>query len=246
MGQSIIAVAKADGNVQVCGAVEYNGSPALGTGTPAIIPVSEIEKVLPETDVLVDFTNPESALKNLEAAKKYGKPAVIGPTGFTAEQKEKAAEFAKSIPVVMSPNMSVGVNILFKITQEVAKIIPDYDMEIVELHHNKKKDAPSGTAAKLADILAQSRGKNIGEVGVYGREGIIGERKKEEIGVMAVRAGDIVGDHTVYFAEHGERLELTHRAHSRETLAAGAVRAAKWIAGKKPGLYDMQDVLGLK
>jgi len=246
MGQSILVVAKSDENVQVCGAVEYDGSPMLGTGIPAIISASEIEAVMPQTDVLIDFTNPDSALKNLETAKKYGKPAVIGTTGLIAEQKAKVAEFAKSIPVVMSPNMSVGVNILFKITKEVAKIIPDYDMEIVELHHNKKKDSPSGTAAKLAEVLAQSMGKNIDEVGVYGRKTMLGERRKEEIGIMSVRAGDILGEHTVYFAGPGERLELTHRVHSRDTLAAGAVRAAKWLVGKQPGLYDMQDVLGLK
>lgn len=246
MGQCILELAKTDEAVQVCGAVEYDASPALGSGTPAIISAASIEEVLPETEVLIDFTNPDSALKNLEVAKKHKIPVVLGTTGFISEQKEKIAEAAKEIPVVFSPNMSVGVNILFKLVREVATLIPDYDIELLELHHNKKKDAPSGTAAKLADIIATAIGKNINEVGVYGRKAIMGERKKDEIGIMSIRGGDIVGEHTVYFAGTGERLELTHRAQSRSTLGAGAIRAAKWVVGKEPGLYDMQDVLGLK
>lgn len=246
MGQCILELAKIDEAVQVCSAIEYDGSSAIGSGTPAIIPVSSIEEALPGTDVLIDFTNPDSALKNLEFAKKHKIPVVLGTTGFIAEQKEKIAEAAKEIPLVFSPNMSVGVNILFKLVKEVATLIPDYDIEIIELHHNKKKDAPSGTAAQLADIAATAIGKNINEVGVYGRKTVMGERKKDEIGIMSMRGGDIVGEHTVYFAGIGERLELTHRAQSRNTLGAGAIRAAKWLMGKEPGLYDMQDVLGLK
>ncbi|AKL98134.1 4-hydroxy-tetrahydrodipicolinate reductase [Endomicrobium proavitum] len=246
MGQAILSVAKADENVQVVGAFEYDGSSAIGSGTPRVAPISDLEKVLPQADALIDFTSPDSALKNLKAAKKYKIPVVIGTTGFIDEQKNEIAEIAKSIPVVMSPNMSIGVNLLFKLVDEVAKKIPDYDIEIVELHHNKKKDAPSGTAAKLAEVAAKGIGKKIESVGVYGRHGIIGTRNQDEIGVMSVRAGDIVGDHTVYFAGPGERIELTHRAHSRDTFAAGAVRAAKWLKGKQPGLYDMQDVLELK
>ncbi|MCL1972959.1 MAG: 4-hydroxy-tetrahydrodipicolinate reductase [Endomicrobia bacterium] len=246
MGQSILDIAKVDETVQVCGAVEYESSPAIGMGNPAIVPASKIEEVLPTTEVLIDFTNPATALKNLEIAKKYKIPVVIGTTGFISEQKEKIAEAAKEIPVMLSPNMSVGVNILFKLVEEVTKLIPDYDIEIVELHHNKKKDSPSGTAAKLAEIAASAVGKNINDVGVYGRKTIMGDRKKDEIGVLSVRGGDIVGEHTVYFAGTGERIEITHRAQSRDTFGAGAVRAAKWIIGKEPGLYDMQDVLGLK
>jgi 4-hydroxy-tetrahydrodipicolinate reductase len=246
MGQCIMELAKTDEAVQVCGAVEYDASPAIGTGIPAIIQASSIEEVLPSTEVLIDFTNPDSALKNLEIAKKHKIPVVIGTTGFIAEQKEKIAEAAKQIPVVFSPNMSVGVNILFKLVKEVASLIPDYDIELLELHHNKKKDAPSGTAAKLADIVAAAIGKNINDVATYGRKSIMGERAKDEIGIMSVRGGDIVGEHTVYFAGIGERLELTHRAQSRNTLGAGAIRAAKWLVGKEPGLYDMHDVLGLK
>jgi len=243
MGRAIIGIAKADGNIEVSGAFEFDGNSAIGTGTPKILPVKDLGKELPKSDVLIDFTNPESTLSNLETAAKHKIPVVIGTTGFTQEQKNKIAETAKIIPVVLSPNMSVGVNLLFKLVEETARKISDYDIEIVELHHNKKKDAPSGTAAKLAECAAKGIGKNIGEIGVYGRQGIIGERKKDEIGVMSVRAGDIVGEHTVYFAGPGERIELTHRAHSRDTFAAGAVRAAKWLIGKPAGLYSMQDVL---
>jgi 4-hydroxy-tetrahydrodipicolinate reductase len=201
---------------------------------------------LHDTDVLIDFTNPDSALKNIEAAKKYNVPVVIGTTGFIDEQKEKITEISKVVPIVMSPNMSVGVNLLFKLVKEAANKIPDYDIEIVELHHNKKQDSPSGTAAKLAEIAAAAIGQNISEAGVYGRRSVHAVRRKDEIGIMSVRGGDIVGEHTVYFVGPGERIELTHRAQSRDTFAAGAVRAAKWLVDKKPGLYDMQDVLGLK
>ncbi|MCL2485322.1 MAG: 4-hydroxy-tetrahydrodipicolinate reductase [Endomicrobia bacterium] len=246
MGQAILRIAKSDENIKIAGAVEYDESPALGTGVPVITKASEIEKILQKTDVIIDFTNPESTLKNLEFAKKHNVAVVIGTTGFSQEQKDKIAEVSKFIPVVFSPNMSIGVNVLFKLVEEAAKKMKGYDIEIVELHHNKKKDAPSGTAVKLADVAAEAVGKNMKDVGIYGREGIIGERTKEEIGVMSVRGGDIVGEHTVYYIGMGERLELTHRAQSRDTFAAGSVRAAKWLAGKKPGLYDMQDVLELK
>ncbi|MCA6072391.1 MAG: 4-hydroxy-tetrahydrodipicolinate reductase [Endomicrobium sp.] len=246
MGQAIIAVAKADPDIQIAGTLEYDGNEVIGTGDPIIASVKDLEKFLTETDVVIDFTNPESALKNLETAKKYNVPFVIGTTGFTQEQKKIISEIAKNVPVVFSPNMSVGVNILFKLVEEVAKKVPDYDIEIVELHHNKKKDSPSGTAAKLAEVAASALGENINNVGVYGRHSSNEAREKGEIGVLSVRAGDIIGDHTVYFAGLGERIELTHRAHSRDTFAAGAVRAAKWAVGQKPGLYDMSNVLSLK
>jgi 4-hydroxy-tetrahydrodipicolinate reductase len=246
MGQATLAVAKSDENVKIAGALEYDGSRAIGTGDPVVSSVGDLEKFLSETDALIDFTNPESTLRNLEAAGKYKVSVVIGTTGFNEEQRKKIVKISKSIPVVFSPNMSVGVNILFKLVESVAKKIPDYDIEIVELHHNKKKDSPSGTAAKLAEIAAASIGKNISDAGVYGRHSANAVRKEDEIGLHSIRAGDIVGDHTVYFAGPGERIELTHRAHSRDTFAAGAVRAAKWAAGRSPGLYDMTDVLSLK
>ncbi|MDR3092670.1 MAG: 4-hydroxy-tetrahydrodipicolinate reductase [Endomicrobium sp.] len=246
MGQAILAIAKSGEDVEVVGALEHEGSKAIGTGEPIISSVNNLEKFLSETDALIDFTNTDSALKNLDIAKRCKTPVVIGTTGFNEEQKKRVAEISKSIPIVFSPNMSVGVNILFKLVEAVAKKIPDYDIEIVEVHHNKKKDSPSGTAAKLAEVAASSIGRDINDAGVYGRHSTDALRKKDEIGVHSVRAGDIVGDHTVYFAGPGERIELTHRAHSRDTFAAGAVRAAKWVAGRKTGLYDMTDVLSLK
>jgi 4-hydroxy-tetrahydrodipicolinate reductase len=247
MGQAIVSVVKTEFDVQIAGALEYDGNKAIGAGDPIIFPVSSLEKFLTESDVVIDFTNPESTLKNLEAAKKYDVPVVVGTTGFTEKQREKISEISKNIPIVFSPNMSVGVNILFKLVEAVAKKIPDYDIEIVELHHNKKKDSPSGTAVKLAEVAASSIDKNINDVVVYGRHFSDLARKKEEIGILSVRAGDIVGEHTVYFAGSGERIELTHRAHSRDTFATGAVRAAKWlVSSQNPGLYDMFDVLNLK
>jgi len=155
-------------------------------------------------------------------------------------------EKARTIPILMAPNMSLGVNLLFRLVEDVARVLKGYDVEIIEAHHNLKKDAPSGTAAKLAENIAQTLNLDFKEVGVYGRKGIIGPRKSEEIGLHAVRAGDIVGDHTVIFGGTGERLELTHRAHSRDCFARGAVEAAKWIVRQAPGFYDMQDFLGLK
>ncbi|MDR3306478.1 MAG: 4-hydroxy-tetrahydrodipicolinate reductase [Endomicrobium sp.] len=246
MGRAIIAIAKEDSEIQISGALEYEGSKAIGAGSPIISSDNDLENILKNADALIDFTNPESALKNLELAVKQKVPIVIGTTGFSEEQKKKISEAARVIPIVFSPNMSVGVNVLFKLVEEAAKKMSDYDIEIVELHHNKKKDSPSGTAAKLAEVAASSVGRDINEVGVYGRRCAVSARKKDEIGVLSVRAGDIVGDHTVYFAGPGERIELTHRAHSRDTFAAGAVRAAKWVVGKKPQLYDMSDVLSLK
>jgi 4-hydroxy-tetrahydrodipicolinate reductase len=190
---------------------------------------------------------PEASLEHIRTCAELGKAAVIGSTGFSPDQLSKLAKEVQKIPCVLSPNMSIGVNLCFKILAEVAKTIgEDYDMEIVEAHHRMKKDAPSGTAMKMAQVIAQAVNRNLDEVGVYARKGMIGERSKKEIGIQTLRAGDIVGEHTVMFAGKGERIEITHRAHSRDTFAAGAVRAAKWVVGQKPGLYDMQDVLGLK
>jgi 4-hydroxy-tetrahydrodipicolinate reductase len=246
MGQTIFSLAKNDKDIEISGAFECDKNSQIYTENSSILPACQLEKALVLTEVIIDFTNPESSLKTIDLAEKSNVAIILGTTGFTEKQHEIITKAAKSIPVLLSPNMSVGVNILFKLIQEAVKIIPHYDIEIVELHHNKKKDAPSGTALKLAEIAAKSIGKNINEVGIYGRKGITGERAEAEIGVMSVRAGDIVGDHTVYLAGPGERIELTHRAHSRDAFAAGAIRAAKWIAKKPAGLYDMSDVLALK
>ncbi|MDR0723908.1 MAG: 4-hydroxy-tetrahydrodipicolinate reductase [Endomicrobium sp.] len=246
MGQTIVNLIKEDSSLEVLAALEHEGSKAIGTGDPVISSVSNLEKFLDKADVIIDFTNPESSLSTLIFASKYNVPIVIGTTGFTIEQKQKIKKISEKVPVVLSPNMSVGVNILFKLVKEAAEKMADFDVEILELHHNKKKDAPSGTAAKLAEIAASARGKNIEDVAVYGRHGVAFARTKDEIGVLSVRAGDIVGDHTVYFAGQGERIELTHRASSRDTFAAGALRAAKWVVKQNSGLYDMADVLDIK
>ena len=172
---------------------------------------------------------------------------VIGATGFTREQLDEAAELVRKVPCVISPNMSIGVNILFKMVAEAARLLGDgYDVEIVEAHHRFKKDAPSGTAIKLAQLVAQALDRDLGHVGVYARHGMTGERTGSEIGIQTIRGGDIVGDHTVIFASLGERIELVHRAHSRDNFARGAIRAAKWVLDQPGGIYDMSDVLGIK
>jgi 4-hydroxy-tetrahydrodipicolinate reductase len=187
------------------------------------------------------------SLKNLEVCGLNGKAMVIGSTGFTPENVALARELARSVPVVLAPNMSVGVNILFKLLSDVAKVLgDDYDVEIIEAHHRMKKDSPSGTAIRMGEIVAGALGRDYKQVANYHREGIVGERSRQEIGMQTIRGGDIVGDHTVYFIGMGERIEITHRAHTRDMFSHGAVRAAKWVVKQKPGLYDMQDVLGLR
>ena len=197
--------------------------------------------------MLIDFTSPEATLEHVRACADHHRPIVVGTTGFSKEEVEEVRKYTDKISCVLAPNMSIGVNLSFKILAEVAQALgDDYDVEIVEAHHRMKKDAPSGTAMKMAQVLSTALNRNLDEVGVFARKGIIGERSRKEIGVQTVRAGDIVGEHTVYFAGKGERIEITHRAHSRDTFAAGAVRAALWVSAKKSGMYDMQDVLGLK
>ena len=241
MGTRLIALAGQDQRFSVAGAVDREAQTA-----GAVSIVTDMSSVISSGDVVIDFTTAEATMEHLAVCRKAGKALVIGSTGITEQQRAVLKEASRDIPIVFSPNMSLGVNLLFRLVQEVARAIPGYDVEIVELHHNQKKDAPSGTAVKLAENIAEALNRDMDKIGVYGREGIVGPRTKEEIGVMAVRGGDIVGDHTVYFIGTGERIELTHRAHSRDTFAAGALTAAHWVAGKTPGLYDMQDVLGLK
>ena len=251
MGNAILRLASTDDKLEIAGAVESAGNPSVGSGVsfPGADPVkitSDFGVSLKDSDVVIDFTSVAASLEHLAAAEKSKKPIVIGTTGFKPAEIELIKKASSKIPVVFSPNMSVGVNVLFQLVKETAKAVPGYDVEIVELHHNQKKDAPSGTAAKLAQIIADTLKRNLAKVGIYGRQGITGARTKDEIGIMSVRAGDIVGEHTVYFAGPGERIELTHVAHSRDTLASGALVAAKWLVNQKPGLYDMQDVLNLK
>lgn len=255
MGQRIIACIHDTEGAVLAGATERAGSPAIGrdageiaaVGANGVTIVDSLEKALADADVLIDFTSAEASLLHLKTVASLGKAIVIGSTGFTASQMEEVKTLVKNTPCVLAPNMSVGVNVLLKALDLVARTLGDgYDVEIVEAHHRLKKDAPSGTAMKIAQVLASSLDRDLDEVAVYERKGLIGERAPKEIGIQTIRGGDIVGDHTVYFATMGERLEFTHRASSRDTFARGAIRAAQWVGTRKPGLYDMQDVLGLK
>ena len=225
MGQAIIALAKSEG-VEVVARIDLGDQLAFAGA-----------------DVAIDFSHAGAAASICAVAIKSKTPLVIGTTGHSAKQRDDIVAASKQIPVVLASNFSVGVNALFALTENAAKILgDDFDLEIVEAHHRMKKDAPSGTAKTLAEILQLARQTRILR---HGREGIVGERGKSEIGIHSVRGGDVVGDHTVIFAGQGERLELTHRASSRETFARGAIRAARWVIGKSPGLYDMRDMLGL-
>ena len=254
MGQRIIVAAKEAG-CELSGALERPGHDCLGQdaglvagcGPLGVMISDDLNAVVAGCDVLIDFTTPKVSLKNLEVCGLKRKAIVIGSTGFTLEERTLAAELAKDIPAVLAPNMSVGVNVCFKVLKDVAKTLGnDFDVEIVELHHNKKKDSPSGTAVRMGEVVAEALGRDYSKVANYHREGICGERTREEIGMQTVRGGDIVGEHTVYFIGMGERIEISHRAMTRDMFSRGSVRAAQWVAGKAPGLYDMQDVLGLR
>lgn len=195
--------------------------------------------------VVIDFTAPDSTMNTARLAATHGNPMVIGTTGLTDADKHELHDLAQRIPLLLSPNMSVGINVLLEVLPELTRLLGSaYDVELTEIHHNRKKDAPSGTAMRLAEALAEARGWNLDDVGRYGREGMAGERPQAEIGVHAVRGGDVVGVHTVYYMGPGERIEITHHAHSRENFANGALRAARWLVRQKPGrLYSMRDVL---
>ncbi len=252
MGRRIARMVIEQEDMELAGAVEMNNHPSLGKdmgeilgqGKVGTLLQDDLKKVIDKGEVIIDFTYPESTMAHLKLAGEHHKAMVIGTTGFSEEQLSEVKDLAKDIPCVLSPNMSVGVNLLFKIAGEVAEILgEDYDMEIIEAHHRHKKDAPSGTAKKLGEILAAARGQNPEEVTVYGRRGMTGERPKEAIGIHAVRGGEIIGDHSVIFAGPAERIELIHRAQSRDSFALGAIRAARFAANASQGLYSMQDVL---
>jgi 4-hydroxy-tetrahydrodipicolinate reductase len=249
MGSTIAKLVCDQEDMELVGAIEQSGHELIGKKiTKMEIPlVDNLEDVIERGEVLIEFTNPKTTIEHLEIAASNNKTIVIGTTGLEATQVARIEEVANSIPIVFAPNMSVGVNLLFKLVGDIAKILGnDYDIEIIEAHHHHKKDSPSGTALKLGRIIAESLNRDFNQVAVYGRQGQIGERKKEEIGIFAVRAGDVVGEHTIIFGTEGERIELTHRAHSRLTFAAGAIKAARFVAKAPPGLYDMQDVLKIK
>ncbi|MGO8699111.1 MAG: 4-hydroxy-tetrahydrodipicolinate reductase [Limisphaerales bacterium] len=232
MGQALLRCAQRTPGLTVSGQVD------LG---------EDLGGVLAGGDVVIDFTFHESTVPFARLCAEQNKPMVIGTTGHTEAERRELRSLSARIPMVWSSNFSTGVNVLFWLTRRAAEILgPEYDLEIMETHHRRKKDAPSGTAKTLAEILAAVRREQLDKVVRHGREGLVGERTAAEIGMHSIRGGDVVGDHTVLFATTGERLELTHKASSRDTFALGALRAAQWVAGKKPGVYDMQEVLGLK
>lgn len=255
MGRRIIRCIEQTRGIVLTGALEHPEHPSVdrdageeaGAGHVGVKIASSIASVADKGDVLIDFTTPDATMEHLRAAVSKGLSMVIGTTGIPDEQLETLRSLCARIPCVMAPNMSVGMNVMFKVTGEMAKLLGrDYDMEILEVHHRLKKDAPSGTAMHLARILAEGVDRDLDRVGIYERKGLIGERTREEIGIQTWRGGDIAGEHTVMFAGIGERLELIHRAHNRDNFARGAVKAALWVVQQKKGLYDMQDVLGLR
>lgn len=255
MGCRLVALVKQSESLSLVGAIEGHGHPSLGDdagqvagcGSIGVKITDGLDACVERGEVVVDFSSPAATLRHVAVAARHKRAMVIGTTGFSADESEEIRSRAKAIPCVLSPNMSVGVNLVFKLIAEMARVLGDgYDIEVIEAHHRLKKDAPSGTALKMAQVLAQATGRDLDQVGVYARHGLIGERKKGEIGIQTIRAGDIVGDHTVLFGGMGERLEITHRAQSRDTFAAGALRAAQWAVRQPPGLYDMADVLGIR
>jgi len=255
MGSRLIACLRDAPELTLAAAVEAPGHPALGrdAGEAAGVGVTDVRitadagLAIARDRVLMEFSVPEATLEHLRLVAERGARAVIGTTGFTAGQREEIAGLARRAPIMLAPNMSVGVTVALRLLAEMARVLgDDYDVEITEVHHRFKKDAPSGTALRMAEVVAEALGRDLDKVAVYGRRGLPGERPRKEIAVLSQRSGDVVGEHTVSFGALGERLELTHRAHSRDTFARGAVRAARWIVGQPPGLYSMQDVLGLR
>lgn len=255
MGSRITALSREYKELQLVGAFEKKGHKDIGKDVGLIVGIGEtgiklsdsLESIIDNVDLVISFTTVEASLEHLRIAASKGKAMVIGTTGFTKDDLKEVTELTKTIPCVMASNMSMGVNLILKVLRDIAKVLGDeYDVEIIEAHHRMKKDAPSGTALKMAQVIAEALNRNLDEVAVYSRKGIIGERTSKEIGIQTIRAGDIVGEHTVIFGGLGERIEVTHKVSSRDTFARGALKAAIWIYGKPSGLYDMQDVLGLK
>ena len=255
MGNTIIRLINDSKDIRLSGATERKEHPLLGKDVGEVLGLGKMEITLAdkplafmeETDVLIDFTDPRTSLGTLKIAADKKKAAVIGSTGFSPDESKEMEKLAGDIPCIISPNMSIGVNLMFKLISSAAEVLKDeYDVEMIEAHHRMKKDAPSGTALRMARILADTLNRDLEKVGVYQRKGWIGERSPEEIGIQTIRAGDIVGDHTVIFGGIGERIEITHRAHSRDTFGKGAVRAAQWVVGKPAGIYNVFDVLELR
>jgi 4-hydroxy-tetrahydrodipicolinate reductase len=255
MGQTLIKACLETEGVVLAAAIERKDSPAVGkdagevAGLPrcGLLVADDIGAVIGEVDALIDFTRPEATMANLALCRQHGKHLIIGTTGFTEAQRGEIERAAAEVALVMAPNFSVGVNLTLKLLETAARVMGEYtDIEIIEAHHRHKVDAPSGTALRMGEVVARALGRDLKDCAVYGREGITGERDRKTIGFATLRAGDIVGEHTVMFADEGERVEISHKASSRMTFAKGAVRAALWLEGKPSGLFDMQDVLGLK
>jgi len=255
MGRNLIQACNDTEGMVLAAALEHPEHPLLGSdagelagiGQTGVTLGADINAVLDAFEVLIDFTRPEPTLANLAACRQAGKRMVIGTTGFSDAQKMQIADAARDIAVVFAPNMSVGVNLCLKLLDLAARVLGDeVDIEIIEAHHRHKVDAPSGTALRMGEVVAAALGRDLKDCAVYGREGHTGERARKTIGFETIRAGDIVGDHTVMFAGSGELVEITHKASSRMTFASGAVRAAGWLPAQAAGLFDMQDVLGLR
>ena len=253
MGRMLTDAVLASADLQLHGALDVQGSPALGQDAGAflgratgVIITADVQAALSGAQVLIDFTRPEGTMAHLAACARLGVKAVVGTTGFNDAQKAEIAEFAKAVAVVMAPNMSVGVNVVLKLLDMAARTLHEgYDIEVIEAHHRHKVDAPSGTALKMGEVLAQALGRDLKTCGVFTREGVTGERDPSTIGFSTIRGGDIVGDHTVLFAGTGERIEISHRSSSRAGYAQGSLRAARFLAGHSTGLFGMNDVLGL-
>ncbi|MDB5893609.1 MAG: 4-hydroxy-tetrahydrodipicolinate reductase [Rhodoferax sp.] len=254
MGHMLIEAIRAADDCALTGALDLAGSPALGTDASGflghasgVVITADLDEALEPSDVLIDFTRPEGTMAHLRTCRRLKVNLVIGTTGFNEAQKAEIAEAAQDIAIMMAPNMSVGVNVTLKLLELAARAMPTgYDIEIIEAHHRHKVDAPSGTALKMGEVIAEALGRDLKDCAVYAREGITGERDPSSIGFAAIRGGDIVGDHTVLFAGTGERIEISHKSSSRTTYAQGALRAARFLAGRERGLFDMFDVLGLR
>jgi 4-hydroxy-tetrahydrodipicolinate reductase len=254
MGHMLIEAVRADSEFALAGALDVPSSPAIGQDAGAyagqatgVHITADLQSGLAHSKVLIDFTRPEGTMAHLQACQALGVGMVIGTTGFTDAQKAQIAEAAKHIPIMMAPNMSVGVNVTLKLLEMAAKALATgYDIEIIEAHHRHKVDAPSGTALKMGEVIADALGRDLKDCAVYDREGVTGERDPSSIGFATIRGGDIVGDHTVLFAGTGERIEISHKSSSRATYAQGSLRAVRFLAARPNGLYDMFDVLGLK
>lgn len=254
MGRALLEVVSQAPDMRLSAALERTGSPYLGKDAGELIGticdvkiINDFADAFAESDTLIDFTRPEATIAHLAACRAAGVKMVIGTTGLTAEEKSALKAASEEIAIVFAPNMSVGVNVTFKLLEIAAKVLNEgYDIEITEAHHRHKVDAPSGTALRMGEVIAQALGRDLEKVAVYGREGETGERQSDTIGFATIRAGDIVGEHTAMFAGTGERIEISHKASSRMTFAMGALRAVRFLADKQRGIFDMQDVLGLR